>query len=233
MTIQPHASDLPVLAIIPAYNEGQRIAPVVAETARRLQVCVIDDGSSDNTSAAAKESGAEVILLPYNQGKGAALKEGFRFAVEEGYEAVISLDADGQHDPSEIPKFLHLYRERKPELIIGARNFREMPPVRRAANWLGRKSLSWAMGRNILDNQSGFRCISRALMQDMVNSSQGGFEFEVEMILVCVQRGYNLEWVEIKTIYAGESSHINPVTHFVNYVKLVIRTRRTIKSSGG
>lgn len=222
-----------VLVLIPAYNEALRIEPVIAEARKYLPVSVVDDGSSDNTSQVAEQAGARVISLQPNQGKGAALKAGFRHATQLGFEAALTLDADGQHDPAEIPKFIHAFKERHAELIIGAREFRDMPPIRRLANWLGKRSFSWAMGRTIPDNQSGYRLIGHRLMQDMLDSQQEGFEFEVEMIVTCVQRGYDLDWVKIRTIYTGESSHINPVIHLVNYVRLVVKTRRSLRNPDG
>ena len=218
-----------IIALIPAYNQAQRIEPLVRKASQYLPVLVVDDGSSDDTSSVAKQSGADVLIQKTNQGKGAALKAGFKWAIEHDYEAVVTLDADGQHDPDEIPKFLSVYEETGADLVIGARDFSEMPPVRRVANWLGRRSLSWAMGQDILDNQSGYRLIGHHVMQETADSTEKGFEFEVEMIVNCLKRSCDLQWVEIKTIYAGETSHINPLRHLVNYVRLLEQTRRSMK----
>jgi glycosyltransferase involved in cell wall biosynthesis len=231
MQAAANVNDKSLLVIIPAYNEGSRIEPVIAAALEHLPVVVIDDGSSDNTPQVAGQAGAHVVHQQPNQGKGAALKAGFNYAIQQDYRAVITLDADGQHDPAEIPKFVEAFQNGHTDLVIGARDFREIPPVRRLANWLGKRSLSWAMGETILDNQSGYRLIGRRLMQDMLAIQQEGFEFEVEMIVACVQRGYDLEWVKIRTIYGGESSHINPVKHLTGYVGLVYRTRQSVRKS--
>ena len=140
---------------------------------------------------------------------------------------MVTLDADGQHDPAELPKFLDLYAQKRPDLIIGRRRLRHMPPVRRLANYLGRVSFSWAIGQPVPDNQSGYRLISRRLLEELQGGEEAGFEFEMEMIVICVRRGYALDWVPIRTIYAGESSHINPVTHFTNSVRMIAQIRRT------
>jgi glycosyltransferase involved in cell wall biosynthesis len=219
-----------ILALIPAYNEGTRIEPVIAGASRYLPVLVIDDGSSDDTVAVSKAAGALVLTQNPNQGKGAALRAGFRRALDEHFEAVVTLDADGQHDPAEIPTFLESYREGKPDLIIGKRQFKNMPPVRRLANTLGEKTFSWAIGREVLDNQSGYRLISSRLMGDLVDGHEAGFEFELEMIVVAVRHGYKLDWVPIRTIYAGESSHIDPVHHLTNFLRVAWKTRRSIKA---
>lgn len=218
-----------ILALIPAYNEAARIAAVVAGDRAHLPVLVVDDGSRDDTAARAEKAGATVLRQTPNQGKGTALRAGFRWALDAGYEAIVTLDADGQHDPAEIPKFLEAYAAYGADLIIGARDFRHMPPIRRLSNTVGRWVFSWAIGQPIRDNQSGYRLISRRLLEAILTSDEAGFEFEVEMIVICIQRGYKLDWVPIRTIYAGEQSHIRPWHHTVNFFRMVWQTRRSRK----
>lgn len=216
-----------ILAIIPAYNEGARVAAVVSDAAQFLPVLVVDDGSGDDTAAQAGSAGATVLRQLPNQGKGAALRAGFHYALAGTYDAVVTLDADGQHDPAELPHFLARFAQNHPDLIIGQRRLRHMPPIRRLANYLGRKSFSWAIGQPIPDNQSGYRLISRRLLEELEGGQETGFEFEMEMIVTCVRRGYVLDWVPIRTIYAGESSHINPLTHLINSIRMIAQIRRT------
>jgi glycosyltransferase involved in cell wall biosynthesis len=229
MSRKPPTAKLRLLALIPAYNEGQRVAQVIAGACEHLPVLVVDDGSKDDTAAQAESAGATVIHQVPNQGKGAALRAGFRWALDEGYDAVITLDADGQHDPAEIPAFLDVYTARQPDLIIGARGFSQMPVVRRFSNTLGRWLFSWALGQPVRDNQSGYRLVSRRLMESTLASAEQGFEFEVEMIVIAVGQGCALEWVPIRTIYAGETSHIRPWHHLVHFLRVVWRTRRTMR----
>lgn len=219
-----------ILALIPAYNEAARILPVIAATRAHLPVLVVDDGSRDNTAALAEEAGAEVLRQVPNQGKGAALRAGFRHALEQGYDAVITLDADGQHAPDEIGRFVEAFSQTQGDLIIGARQFRYMPTVRRISNTLGTVLFSWAVGQHIPDNQSGYRLLSRRLMAAVLDSNEQGFEFEVEMITTCIVRGFQLEWVPISTIYAGESSHIQPWKHLTNFLRVVRAARQTVKA---
>ncbi len=217
-----------ILALIPAYNEGLRVAKVVEGARVHLPVLVVDDGSTDDTATQAQAAGASVLTQTPNQGKGAALQAGFRWAIAAGYEAVITLDADGQHDPAEIPKFVQAYQTRRADLIIGQRNFSQMPPLRRLANWLGGLTYSWAVGQPIPDNQSGYRLISHRLLAVLLEQkAEQGFEYEVEMITICVRRGFILAWVPIQTIYAGETSHIQPIQHTKNFLRLLWRTRHT------
>ena len=224
-----------ILALIPAHNEAPRIAAVVEGAARHLSVLVIDDGSSDDTAAVAEAAGARVLRQSPNRGKGEALKNGFRHAIAEGAAAVVTLDADGQHDPAEIPAFLEAWAQSTMsktgarggvELVIGARDFHAMPPSRRIANTLGKRVLGWATGREIRDNQSGYRMIGRRLMEAMLASDEPGFGFEVEMIVECVRRGWAIEWVPIRTIYGTEDSHINPAAHVARFLSLAWRIRR-------
>lgn len=218
------------LALIPAYNEERAIGDVVRRTAAYLPVLVVDDGSSDETGRCAAEAGAELLTQVPNQGKGAALHAGFRWALENGYDGVVTLDADGQHDPDEIPNFLAAYAASQADLIIGVRDFSQMPTVRRMANTVGGKAFSWALGQPVADNQSGYRLLSRRMMEALPVSDEQGFEFEVEMIVVCVQQGYTLDWTPIRTIYAGESSHIQPLQHVLSFGRIVLSTRRAMRA---
>ena len=220
---------------MPAHDEAPRIAAVVEGAHRHLPVVVVDDGSTDATADVAERAGATVIRQSPNQGKGAALRAGFTAALARGAEAVITLDGDGQHDPVEIPAFLGTYARRsvageRTELVIGARSFRRMPPVRRVANWLGTVTLSAALGRWIADNQSGYRLVGRRLMRAMLASREDGFSFEVEMIAVCLREGWAIEWIPIRTIYADERSHIRAGRHLREFVAVTMKARRTARA---
>lgn len=215
-----------MFALIPAHNEAPRVAPVIEGARRHLSVIVVDDGSADDTAAVAEAAGAEVLRQPGNRGKGEALKAGFRQALAADAEAVVTLDADGQHDPAEIPAFLAAHERSGAELVIGVREFRDMPPARRLANLLGKQVLHWATGQEIPDNQSGYRLVGRRLMEAALASEEPGFGFEVEMIVECARRGWGISWVPIRTIYGEEKSHINPLTHLGRFLRLAWRIRR-------
>jgi glycosyltransferase involved in cell wall biosynthesis len=224
-----------ILALVPAHDEAPRIGRVVEGARKHVPVLVVDDGSSDATAQLAEGAGATVIRQSPNQGKGAALRAGFAAALEGGAEAVITLDGDGQHDPAEIPAFLGAHARgviggEPAELIVGARSFRRMPPVRRAANWLGTVTLSAALGRWIADNQSGYRLIGRRLMAAMLDSREAGFAFEVEMIAVCLREGWSIGWIPIRTIYADERSHIRPGSHLREFLAVTGRARRIARA---
>jgi glycosyltransferase involved in cell wall biosynthesis len=224
-----------ILALVPAHDEAPRIGRVVEVARRHVPVIVVDDGSSDATAEVAERAGATVIRLSPNQGKGAALRAGFAAALEGGAAAVITLDGDGQHDPAEIPAFLGEHARRviagePAELIVGARSFRRMPPIRRAANWLGTLTLSASLGRWIPDNQSGYRLVGRRLMGAMLDSREPGFSFEVEMIAVCLREGWPISWIPVRTIYADERSHIRPGHHLRDFLAVTGRARRIARA---
>lgn len=219
-----------IMALIPAHDEASRIEAVVREAARHMPVLVVDDGSRDDTAARARTAGARVHRQVPNQGKGAALRAGFRDALAAGFDAVVTLDGDGQHDPAELPRFLSaLESTPRPELVVGRRDFRRMPPMRRLANTLGTAAFSWAVGRRIPDNQSGYRLVGRRLMELTLASDERGFEFEVEMITTAIREGLPITWVPIRTIYAGEPSHIRPLDHLRHFVRIVRRARRDVR----
>ena len=224
-----------ILALVPAHDEAPRIGRVVEGARRHLPVLVVDDGSSDATAEVAERAGATVIRQSPNLGKGAALRAGFAASLEAGAQAVITLDGDGQHDPAEIPAFLGEHARgviagEPAELIVGARSFRRMPPVRRLANWLGTVTLSAAVGRWIADNQSGYRLVGRRLMAAMLDSREQGFSFEVEMIAVCLREGWPIGWIPVRTIYADERSHIQPGRHLREFLAVTGRARRIARA---
>ncbi len=237
-----------VLALIPAHDEEPRIAAVVRAAAEHLPVLVVDDGSSDATARVAREAGAEVLEQRPNAGKGAALRAGFRHALAAGYDGAVTLDGDGQHDPAEIPLFLEAFgaaatpnaaaggpvghgEPAHPDLVVGQRDFSHMPPARRLANTVGGHAFSWAVGTPVPDNQSGYRLVGRRLMETSLESTEHGFEFEVEILATCIARRWPVAWVPIRTIYTGGPSHIRPAAHVRHFFRAVTAARRTVREA--
>ncbi len=214
----------PVLALVPAWNEADRVGPVVRGAGAYLPVLVVDDGSRDGTSAAAQEAGAVVVRHPCNRGKGSALTTGLHYGLEQGYEAVVTLDADGQHDPAEIPKFLAAYDagDGDLQLVIGRRNFGQMPFPRRYTNPIfGAWLLSLALRTPIHDSQSGYRMYGRRLLTQL-DLTTTGFDWEVEVIVQAVCLRMRIGWVDIRTIYGvGEVSYFHPVRDSLRFGRMV------------
>ncbi len=227
MKKQIPVSDHQVFILIPAHNEEANINRVVRTSSKFLPVWVVDDGSTDATAAKAEAAGAVVFRQMPNQGKGAALRLGFYQALQSNCAGLITLDGDGQHDPEEIPAFLALLQRGEFDLIIGSRRFNQMPLLRRVGNTIGRTLFSLALGRHINDNQSGYRYISRRLMEAALTSSHPGFEFEVEMIAICARQSWPIMEIPIKTIYYEEGkSHIRPWKHAAGFIRLLWQTAR-------
>ncbi len=217
------------LALLPAYNEAAHLEKVLENVRKQISdILVVDDGSKDATAEIARKSGVELLSRGYNCGKGQSLRDGYAWALERGYQAVIMLDSDGQHDPACIPDFLEKYRETRPHLIIGARDYREIPLRRRIPNIIGKTLFSIAVGQSIPDNQSGYRMLDRTLMERMLTSTETGYQFEVEMIAVCVSENWPIEWVRIPTIYADEKSKQNPLDQIVGFPKMCVKAGRMV-----
>jgi hypothetical protein len=146
--------------------------------------------------------------------------------LERGYEAVLTLDADGQHDPADIIKFLAAYEAGAGELIVGQRDFGQMPFPRFFTNPFGSWLLSLALGTRIYDNQSGYRLHSRRFLE-MLDLTATGFELEVEVIIQAVTRGVRIGWVDIRTIYdIDKVSYFHPVKDTARFLGMVWRAWR-------
>jgi len=224
------------LALIPAWNEATLVGPVVEATRAYLPVLVVDDGSHDDTDGVAEAAGSMVVRHPQNQGKGVALMTGFTWALERGYEAVLTLDADGQHDPAEIPEFLAAYEADAGDLIVGRRDFSQMPFPRNYTNAIfGSWLLSLALGARIYDSQSGYRLYGRRLLERL-DLATTGFELEVEVIVQAVCQGMRIGWVEIRTIYdTGKVSYFHPVKDSARFLGMVWHAwrRRNMRQDAG
>jgi glycosyltransferase involved in cell wall biosynthesis len=225
-------ADARILALVPAYNEAPRIGRVVREASKYLPVLVVDDGSEDDTGQAAEAGGAVVVRHPQNVGKGAALMTGFGWAKEHGYDAVLTLDADGQHDPADIPKLVAAYDSGAGDLVIGRRDSRRMPFPRFFTNPFGSWLLSLALGVKVYDNQSGFRVYGERLLEGLKLESVG-LEAEVEVIAAAVSAGLTIGWVDIRTIYGiGKRSSFHPIVDTARFFGAVWRARKHRLSAG-
>lgn len=214
-----------VIALIPAWNEGSRILPVLETTLNYLPVLVVDDGSKDDTADVAEAAGATVIRHETNRGKGVALATGFTWATDHGYDAVVTLDADGQHDPTEIPKFIDAYGADVGDLVIGRRSYRKMPFPRFFVTPFGTLLLSLALGQMIYDNQSGYRLYTRRCLE-VFEPTTTGFEMEVEVIIQMVCKGMRIGWVGIRTIYGiNKVSYFHPVKDTLRFLGMVWHAR--------
>ncbi len=202
-----------ILALVPCYNAEDFIEDTIIDIKRYMKdILVIDDGSTDKSyQVMSRVKGINILRHKHNKGKGAALKTGFKYAIDNGFDAVITIDADGQHKASDIPKFLS--KASKYDLIVGSRmhNVRNMPLRRVIANSVSSFLVTLKCRQKVPDSQSGYRLISTKLIKD-IKLDLNDYQMETEMLIKAAKMGYALGYVNIKTIYGEEVSHINPFT---------------------
>src|SRR5450432_1274117 len=219
-----------VAAIVPAFHEQVHVRDIAQRVCAQLDhVLVVDDGSNDATGARAREGGAEVIVHPQNRGKGEAIKTGLAHWLErEQIKYIVLLDADGQHLPEEIGRFLAAAGS-APEagLFVGTRmhDTRRMPFVRRTVNHYMSHRISRICGQEIPDTQCGFRMLHRALIP-YLREGTSRFDYETEMLILASRRGFRIAPVPISTVYSDEVSSIRPVRDTLRFFKLLRRYER-------
>ena len=205
--------------VIPCFNEGSSIAPIVNAIRRHLPVViVVDDGSTDKTPVLARTAGAEVVRHGRNLGKGASLKTGLSRALKHGFEWALTLDGDGQHAPDDLPGFMTCAEETGARLVVGNRmdNAAAIPWLRRLVNgWMSRK-ISQRAGRHLPDTQCGFRLIHLETWAGLPLKTKH-FEVESEMLLAFLAAECRVEFVPIQVIHRKRSSHICPVADTVRW----------------
>jgi glycosyltransferase involved in cell wall biosynthesis len=217
-----------IAAAIPAFQAGASVGDVIRRTRDVLpEVLVVDDGSSDATAEAARAAGAELVAHPVNRGKGAALVTAFRTLFARGCDAVVTLDADGQHLPEEIPKLLEAARGGA-DLVLGTRDhlFAEMVAARRVANRLSSWAISWAAGQSLSDVQTGFRLYTRRLVE-ATGFPETRFDAESAVVVRAGRRGFRIVTVPVRLGFADgrTTSHYRPLVDSLRIARSVMRAR--------
>ncbi len=223
-----------ILALIPAFNEEKSIAGIVRGVREHIpDVVVVDDGSTDMTASKALSEGARVVRLGENCGKGVALKMGFAVAGQLAFSHVLTIDADGQHDPAEIPLFMDKMRERGAAMVIGCRmeDVSSMPKIRRLTNRVSSWLVSTLSGQLIHDSQSGYRLISMQLARQVEVRSKR-YDAESEILIAAARRGFPIAEVKIRTIYGGEKSKIRAVRDTLRFFRTAFITALRVPWKG-
>lgn len=202
-------------AVLPCYNAGPRVEPVVRKLVELLDhVIVVDDGSTDGATLALGALGASVVRFPENRGKGFAMLAGFRAALAaDEVTGVVVVDADGQHDPHELHSLWNVFERQGADLVIGTRRFDgpDVPWRSRFGNKLTAAITRLLAGVSLPDTQSGFRIHSRRFLEDVLTTTRGGrYETEMEIVIKAVRGGYRVLPAPITTIYEAG----NPSSHF-------------------
>ena len=221
------------MVIVPAYNEEGAVGHVVKSVLLKFYevlgdtpIAVIDDGSQDATAEAAAAAGADVFRLPHHLGLGGAVQTGYRFAFEQGFDRVVRVDGDGQHNPSDIPTLLKAMDEGGYDMVTGSRylgpNHYPIQPLRR----LGAQIFSWVLypilGRRITDPTSGFVAVNRRALE--VFSRSFPLEYpEIEALVVLKRKALSFREVPIKMFprYSGRST-INTRTAVYYMVRVLL-----------
>jgi len=218
--------------IIPTYNEAKAIAELIRQIQQQnLDILIIDDGSNDNTPQIVRDSGANILRNQSNEGKGASLIKGFNYALSKDYDAVITMDGDGQHLPSDIAYFMRLAKYSNSGIFIGNRMFKSesMPPLR----FLTNKFMSWFISKvtkqEIPDTQCGFRLIKKEVLKRL-KLKASKYEIESEILIKAARFGFMIESVPVKTVYVGQKSQINPFIDTLRFIRFIVRELWTTRS---
>lgn len=219
---------LRLAAVIPALEAASTVGDVVRGTRMLLpEVVVVDDGSTDATAEAARDAGARVLRHAENRGKGAALRTAFQDLLARGFDAVVTLDADGQHLPAEIPVLVRTLEEQpSSRMVLGVRDaqFGKMSALRRAANRISSRLISIAAGTRLSDVQTGFRLYHREILE-RVPMEERGFDLESAVVVRAARRGIRIASVPVKLghVDGRATSHFRPLRDGLLIARAVVR----------
>ncbi|PIP18920.1 MAG: glycosyl transferase [Candidatus Omnitrophica bacterium CG23_combo_of_CG06-09_8_20_14_all_41_10] len=220
-----------ICVIIPAYNESANIAKLIQDIKKyQLEILVIDDGSSDNTFQIASNSGVQVMLNLDNQGKGASLIKGFKYALDNNFDAVITMDADGQHLAQDLPLFIEPAKNPDIHIILGNRmlNSKGMPGLRVITNKFMSRLISIISKQVIPDTQCGFRLIKKEVLQG-IKLRTSKYETESEILIEASRLGFKITSLPIKSVYRREESKISPFIDTLRFIKFISKELWTMR----
>lgn len=218
-----------IALLIPSYNAAASLPALLERSLRYIpadRTIVVNDGSLDATAEQARAFGVTVLSHDKNRGKGAALRTGFIHSLQQQYDAVITMDADLQHEPERIPEFIAQFKTGRFGIIIGTRmhDTAAMPFHRFLSNTITSLLVRLRTGAAISDSQSGYRLIRRDVLGSVTLRSDG-FEAETELLIKAAAAGCTFGSVPIATIYAGEKSHMTHLRTTINFIRTLLFTR--------
>ena len=216
-----------VCILIPAFNAEKTLDAVLNDcSVLGNPMVVVDDGSQDATAGIAAGHGAILLLHERNMGKGRALRTGFDWALEHGFDTVVTLDADGQHDVSSVPRVVAAAREGGFDILIASRysQFQEMGGLRKVWNRFGVWCMRQRTGFEISDSQSGFRCYSGRLLRSVTLEAEG-YNLEMEILMKAWRSGFSIGSLPVPARVADgrATSHFRPVRDTWNICMTFLR----------
>lgn len=213
-----------VCAVIPFYNEKDFILKVVEDTLNFVdEIIAVNDGSIDGSEKLiAEKNNVSVLTFVSNKGKGSALQSGFDEAVKRGFEIIVTLDGDAQHNPKFIPEIISSLKYF--DIVIGTRlsDTSSMPFQRILSNRITSFLLSIKTKQKILDSQCGFRAYKKVVVEN-VRTKSTGYEAESEILIYAARKGYKIGFIDIPTIYGNEKSKMNPKQAILGFVKVLFK----------
>lgn len=222
------APKLTLVVVIPAFNEAATLRDIAVRALRQVdRVIVVDDGSVDGTAAAVADLPVMLLSNTKNLGKAASLRRGMLRALADGASAVVTLDADGQHEPEDIPRLVAAHLQDPQLIIVGARlhDKQKIPRARYFANRFGSFLVAWAAGYPIADSQSGFRLYPAAILTalDIGHDTSRGFVFESAVLINAARAGYMSTPVQISAVYhtGARPSHFRPVVDIYRIGRMI------------
>lgn len=213
-----------ISVILPAKNEAEglrRTLPALASVLPEAEVIVVDDGSTDETAEVARMAGARVLSSPYSMGNGAAIKRGARAATGD---ALVFMDADGQHDPAHVPLLLAKLEEGY-DMVVGARDASGQANVGRGlANAFYNRLASWMTGHEVRDLTSGFRVARAERFREFLHLLPNGFSYPTTSTMAFFRSAYPVQYVPVEVgRRVGTASHIKPVRDGVRFLLIIFR----------
>ena len=210
--------------LLPSYNVSRSVKRIIREANLFVEdIIVIDDGSRDETAEIASACGAVVLEHSRNRGKGMALRTGFDYAIRAGFQLIFTMDSDGQHNPSDLPRFWNRFQQTDPDILIGGRfkGRSAMPVHRRLNNRLISTVGSALCGRHVPDFQSGYRLIKAEVLK-AISLKTERYETESELLIKAGRLGFRIESLPIRAIYGNEISNVKSFREMRLFTKLLI-----------
>jgi hypothetical protein len=231
-----------ILAIIPAYNEAERVADIVRETTQYVDtVVVVDDGSTDSTTIKAREAGAVTLTLPVNIGYGGALQTGYRYAQVNGFDALVQLDADGQHDPRDIPTLLAPIKEGRCDLALGSRFLNPASWRPTIARKVGMKFFAFLIrifaGLRVTDPTTGFQAMNRRVIERVASGAYPDDYPDADVIVMLLREKFRIQEIGVimRPAPAGKSMHsgLKPLYYIVKMTLSILVVMMRSRDTGG